>query len=50
MHTKSPGDLHRLVALTRHNPDANATTGTSGAARPGPILTQPEGRSPESVR
>jgi flagellar protein FlbD len=50
MHTKSPGDLHRLVALTSHNPDANATTGTSGSAKLGLILTQPEGRASKSLR
>jgi flagellar protein FlbD len=33
-HTKSPGELHRLVAMISHNPDANATKAS-------PIPTSP---------
>ena len=34
-HTKVPGDLHRLVALTTHNPDAYA--GAAGGGKIGSI-------------
>jgi uncharacterized protein YlzI (FlbEa/FlbD family) len=49
-HTKAPGDLHRLVALTSHNP--SAYSGNGGVAKGGPVLaiSQPESRSPEQAR
>jgi flagellar protein FlbD len=49
-HTKAPGDLHRLVALSSHNPSAYA--GNGGVVKAGPVLaiSQPEGRSSEQVR
>ena len=65
-HTKAPGDLHRLVALTTHNPDAYAATGgkTGGASGPnlasglgtslgaslGPSRVPTEGKAPEPQR
>ena len=36
-HSKAPGDLHRLVTLASHNPDAYGTSNSSG--RSGPVLT-----------
>jgi uncharacterized protein YlzI (FlbEa/FlbD family) len=60
-HTKAPGDLHRLVALTTHNPDAYAATGgKTGASGPnlapslgaslGPSRVPTEGKAPEPQR
>ena len=63
-HTKAPGDLHRLVALTTHNPDAYAATAgggkigsislpslTSGlSASLGPSRAPAEGKAPEPQR
>jgi uncharacterized protein YlzI (FlbEa/FlbD family) len=62
-HTKAPGDLHRLVALTTHNPDAYATAGAgkigsiSGpsltsnlGASLGPSRVPTEGNAPEPQR
>ena len=63
-HTKAPGDLHRLVALTTHNPDAYAATGggktsgpnlapslgTSLGASSGPSRVSAEGKAPELQR
>jgi flagellar protein FlbD len=49
-HTKSPGDMHRIVALTSHNPEANARAATAVSARLGLVLTQPEDRASEPAR
>jgi uncharacterized protein YlzI (FlbEa/FlbD family) len=50
LHTKLPGDLHRLVALLSHNPDANAAAVHNGAVKAGPTLAQAEGKTLESLR
>lgn len=58
-HSKAPGDLHRLVALASHNPDAYAgpaNASSRGAPilkidhAPNPQLVQPEAKSSESLR
>lgn len=63
-HSKAPGDLHRLVALTTHNPDVYAaTTGggkTGNASGPslapslgtslGPARATAEGNAPDPQR
>jgi uncharacterized protein YlzI (FlbEa/FlbD family) len=56
VHTGRPGDLHRLVALASHNPDAYPGSGTgmgSGAGmNSGPILgpVPLPGKAPEPQR
>jgi uncharacterized protein YlzI (FlbEa/FlbD family) len=63
-HTKAPGDLHRLVALTTHNPDAYAPAAGAGkkgsisgpgltsslGASLGPSRVATEGKAPEPQR
>jgi len=63
-HTKAPGDLHRLVALTTHNPNAYAAAAGAGkigsisgpslttslGANLGPSRVPAEGNAPELQR
>jgi hypothetical protein len=45
-HTAAPGDLHRLVSLASHNPEAQKTMTAKG----GPTLIQTESRMQDSSR
>lgn len=47
VHTKRPGDLHRLVALASHNPDAYPESGNAGGSS---IPPQPHNKAPEPQR